>query len=236
MKQKRPHRLRELMRFYLWAHGVPHQGANNNELRELMNSLGFRGHGPEKLRTALEHYLSAWIAKYGVPSREHFEKWIISPPRVVFEKREPPKPKAPQSGPPPWTISKHQTAKAARVAFYESDQWRAIRYQALRLHGGCCQCCGRRPNGNNPLHVDHIKPRSKHPELELQLSNLQVLCADCNLGKSNRDQTDWREYPVGQAATDPPAGTQNGAMDGMQLQRRQLSSKEGVAAIASGER
>src|SRR5262249_39926358 len=39
---------------------------------------------------------------------------------------------------------------------------------------------------------DHIKPRSKFPELELELGNLQVLCADCNLGKRAWDQTDWR--------------------------------------------
>jgi 5-methylcytosine-specific restriction endonuclease McrA len=26
----------------------------------------------------------------------------------------------------------------------------------------------------------------------LRLDNLQVLCEPCNLGKSNRDETDWR--------------------------------------------
>lgn len=45
---------------------------------------------------------------------------------------------------------------------------------------------------NKTIHVDHIKPRSKFPELSLVQSNLQILCADCNLGKSNKDQTDWR--------------------------------------------
>lgn len=76
-------------------------------------------------------------------------------------------------------------------AFYQTDEWRALRYQALRRYGGSCQCCGRKP----PLivlHVDHIKPRSKYPELELDINNLQVLCEDCNLGKSNKDETDWR--------------------------------------------
>jgi hypothetical protein len=43
------------------------------------------------------------------------------------------------------------------------------------------------------LHVDHIKSRSKHPDLALEITNLQVLCADCNIGKSNTDETDWRE-------------------------------------------
>lgn len=82
--------------------------------------------------------------------------------------------------------------KVQKVSFYETDEWRELRYRALKLHGGCCQCCGNRPTRGNPLHVDHIKPRSKYPELALSLSNLQVLCADCNLGKRAWDETDWR--------------------------------------------
>jgi hypothetical protein len=42
------------------------------------------------------------------------------------------------------------------------------------------------------MHVDHIKPRSKYPDLELSRQNLQVLCEDCNLGKSNKYEDDWR--------------------------------------------
>lgn len=76
--------------------------------------------------------------------------------------------------------------------FYQTDEWRAVRYIALRAAGGACQCCGVRASKVKPLHVDHIKPRSKFPELELEASNLQVLCIDCNLGKSNIDETDWR--------------------------------------------
>jgi hypothetical protein len=78
------------------------------------------------------------------------------------------------------------------IGFYGSDEWRRIRYDALKLHGGRCQCCGAAPTRQAPLHVDHIKPRSRFPELELALNNLQVLCAACNLGKGARDQTDWR--------------------------------------------
>lgn len=76
--------------------------------------------------------------------------------------------------------------------FYLGAPWRELRYRALKLHGGACQCCGARASVRRPLHVDHIKPRSRFPELELVLSNLQVLCEDCNLGKGARDQTDWR--------------------------------------------
>lgn len=76
--------------------------------------------------------------------------------------------------------------------FYETDLWRRLRYQALKRCGGCCQCCGARGARGHPLHVDHTKPRAKFPELELELSNLQVLCEDCNLGKGAWDRTDWR--------------------------------------------
>ncbi len=77
--------------------------------------------------------------------------------------------------------------------FYRSDEWRAIRFRALKASDGACCLCGRSKRADGvKLHVDHIKPRSRFPELELALSNLQVLCEDCNLGKSNRDTTDWR--------------------------------------------
>lgn len=79
-----------------------------------------------------------------------------------------------------------------RDPFYDSREWLALRYEALRAATGRCGCCGERPTAENPLHVDHIKPRSKHPALALVLGNLQVLCKRCNLGKGNKDQTDWR--------------------------------------------
>lgn len=77
-------------------------------------------------------------------------------------------------------------------AFYSSQAWRELRYQALVQHGAKCQCCGRGRKDGVVIHVDHIKPRSKHPSLALVLSNLQVLCDDCNIGKLNKDETDWR--------------------------------------------
>lgn len=89
-------------------------------------------------------------------------------------------------------IRKPPSKPLSRISFYETDEWRHVRYFALKAAKGLCQCCGSRPSLGKPLHVDHIKPRSKYPELELDKDNLQVLCLDCNLGKSNKDQTDWR--------------------------------------------
>lgn len=79
------------------------------------------------------------------------------------------------------------------VGFYNSREWRELRYRVLTKSDGRCQCCGAKAIDGGRLHVDHIKPRSKFPELALEESNLQVLCEDCNLGKSNIDQTDWRD-------------------------------------------
>ncbi len=87
--------------------------------------------------------------------------------------------------------------------FYWSDEWRRVRYIALKASRGCCELCGEGPSPGKPLHVDHIKPRSLYPNLELDIKNLQVLCADCNLGKGNRDQVDWRKKD-GDKWTDGP--------------------------------
>ena len=69
------------------------------------------------------------------------------------------------------------------MSFYETDEWRKLRYKVLRTQGFKCRACGSGPE--KLLQVDHIKPRSKYPELELEETNLQVLCEDCNMGKSN---------------------------------------------------
>lgn len=73
--------------------------------------------------------------------------------------------------------------------FYLSREWREIRYSVLKKYNRSCMVCFR---SNIKLHVDHIKPISKHPELALVFENLQVLCRDCNIGKGNKDSIDWR--------------------------------------------
>jgi len=85
--------------------------------------------------------------------------------------------------------------KKPSAAFYSSWEWKRLRYEALRLHGHRCQCCGWRPGDTEHgyLVVDHIKPRSARPDLELRLDNLQVLCNDCNMGKSNVFEDDFRQ-------------------------------------------
>lgn len=83
--------------------------------------------------------------------------------------------------------------RALSQSFYKSREWRSLRFDALKKYGAKCCLCGASPETGAVMHVDHIKPRSKRPDLALDLSNLQILCADCNLGKSNRDDTDFRK-------------------------------------------
>lgn len=74
--------------------------------------------------------------------------------------------------------------------FYNDKRWLTLRYEALRsLPRECCLCKAT----NVEIHVDHIKPKSKYPELAFELNNLQILCRECNLGKSNKYEDDWRD-------------------------------------------
>ncbi len=76
--------------------------------------------------------------------------------------------------------------------FYSSRAWLALRYKALQANDGKCELCGRSKKDGIRLHVDHIKPRSRFPAYELMLSNLQILCNECNIGKGNKCTRDWR--------------------------------------------
>lgn len=79
--------------------------------------------------------------------------------------------------------------------FYRSYAWRKLRVEALEANRArygmlACECCGM--IDAQPFHVDHIYPRSTHPDLALDPDNLQVLCDDCNIGKGTDFTTNWR--------------------------------------------
>jgi hypothetical protein len=76
--------------------------------------------------------------------------------------------------------------------FLSTYEWRKLRMEAIKKYGNSCQCCGASPKTGAVLNVDHIKPRKFFPHLALDIDNLQILCAECNHGKGNWDQTDWR--------------------------------------------
>lgn len=92
-----------------------------------------------------------------------------------------------------------KTRQIERKVFYESREWLDLRYRALKLYERRCMVCGLTPAEGAQIHVDHIKPRKDYPELELEITNLQILCRECNLGKSNHDTIDWRPQPASNA-------------------------------------
>ena len=59
----------------------------------------------------------------------------------------------------------------------------STRYQILKRDNHQCQSCGATVNDGAKLEIDHIKPVSKGGTNDPD--NLQVLCKDCNLGKSD---------------------------------------------------
>jgi hypothetical protein len=78
-----------------------------------------------------------------------------------------------------------------KASFYNTPEWRKLRFEILSRYGAKCFMCGAKPPSVT-IHVDHIKPISKYPELKLEPSNLQLLCESCNLGKSNYSEEDLR--------------------------------------------
>ena len=82
-------------------------------------------------------------------------------------------------------VRKPNTPKTGIVHSTKRDISLRMRFLVMKRDDFKCCMCGRSP-ATNPgleLHIDHIKPWSKGGETVFD--NLQTLCSDCNLGKSN---------------------------------------------------
>jgi len=76
----------------------------------------------------------------------------------------------------------------------DTDPVRAdVRYQVLAAAKGRCALCGVH-SSERRIEVDHIIPRSRGGTNAI--SNLQALCDECNRGKSNTNQADFRLAPA----------------------------------------
>lgn len=62
--------------------------------------------------------------------------------------------------------------------FYLSSTWRALRIVILKRDGYRCVICKADVSAKGAARIDHIKPRSTHPELAMEQSNLRTLCTD----------------------------------------------------------
>ena len=66
-----------------------------------------------------------------------------------------------------------------------------MRWQIFERDDFKCVACGLSPHEGAILHVDHIVPRSKGGKDEM--NNYQTLCHKCNIGKSNKSETNLRK-------------------------------------------
>ncbi len=69
----------------------------------------------------------------------------------------------------------------------EGRQWKL---EQIKKYGNRCPECNKEINKNN-CNIDRKHPRSKYPWLAWNISNLWVLCTQCNTNKSNKE---WKEY------------------------------------------
>lgn len=150
---------------------VPVKGGNNcKKCKLLMQRFSHSEHWKP---LPGRNYYRYWDRCFSCSSIWHYEeaKVFLSPKKLVL---------------------KTASLRDDRSTFYQSAAWKKLRYQTLVKFGAKCQCCGVDAK-QAPIRVDHIKPISKHWDLRLDPTNLQILCNDCNWGKSNWDETDWRE-------------------------------------------
>jgi len=69
----------------------------------------------------------------------------------------------------------------------EGRQWKL---KQIKQCGNRCPECNKVINENNST-IDHKHPRAKYPWLAWNISNLWVLCKQCNKNKSDKK---WEEY------------------------------------------
>lgn len=88
-------------------------------------------------------------------------------------------------------LPKEEAAKIMEAAAERIRVMPAIRWQVFQRDNWKCVACGKSAANDVILHVDHIIPRSKGGQDEMD--NYQTLCSVCNIGKSNKDETDLRQ-------------------------------------------
>ena len=132
----------------------------------------------------IEHRIRRALEFHGLPVHGALQSFCVANHAFILQKATAQKKAAP--------VFKVPAFDPKTDEFLTSYAWRALRMKVLRKYGPQCMCCGATPGSGAVMNVDHIKPRRLFPMLALEFDNLQVLCHECNHGKGNWDQTDWR--------------------------------------------
>ena len=71
-------------------------------------------------------------------------------------------------------------AELKDAGWYGKGAWKRLRIQALNRDKWLCQECLRQGRITQAREVHHLQDLETHPELGLELSNLESLCHDCH--------------------------------------------------------
>ena len=82
--------------------------------------------------------------------------------------------------------------KKGRSDFLFTEEWFVLKAQTIAKYGCTCMRCKKPIKRWSHINVDHIKPRKFFPQLANDITNLQILCGDCNKAKGNKHDTDYR--------------------------------------------
>lgn len=84
-------------------------------------------------------------------------------------------------------MQREASQRRERDAFLDSAAWRKLSAYKLATDP-LCQSCATVGKITPATQVHHVRPRSKHPELALVLTNLESLCAACHGRETRREQ------------------------------------------------
>lgn len=85
-------------------------------------------------------------------------------------------------------VKRKRDRKPSSKDVERTPEWKALRHVAFERYGRVCAKCG----AKDELHVDHVIPKYRRPDLALDLGNLQILCRRCNFAKGFHSQDDYR--------------------------------------------
>lgn len=72
------------------------------------------------------------------------------------------------------------------MKFYKSKEWKVIRKQALERDHYECQSCKQKGKYSKAQNVHHKKEVKTHPELALDLDNVESICIPCHNDEHKR--------------------------------------------------
>jgi|SRR5690625_218168 len=71
--------------------------------------------------------------------------------------------------------------------FYDTKEWRTLRYQTLLNAGFICEICGVR----EATIGDHVIPTKVRWDLRLDKNNVQAVCSECHNKKTEEDKMEY---------------------------------------------